>query len=478
MWANPNVYPMLPVRVATTGRAQSVRVRAGADWVDASDSEGDGVWLAQLPISSLAAGVNRLEAEASAPDRDTQHASADLVLGAAGLQWTDFTTAGPAGTPRILHINDGVYLSWTDRSTQGARAEAWLRRIDGAGRPMGDAVPLVGGIGQTIYARTAVGASSIGVLYQQQGGPYTNFFKRTDLSGRELAAAMPLDPAGRYGSFGGDIVYDSGSFFVVFRTNDGMGGGEVRWMRVDEATGQVTGPEVVASSGHDDPHGVFQPISFIRVAALGGGSSLVSFVRGEWSQALTESIPRSQIALLRSDGTVAGTSFAGQADDLTFHDEARLFRIGDDVVPIWSAISLTSTETNPPKLFFSTTVDAQGTLDPSRGTGTVVLDAPGDRYEPVVVGHPEQYAVMAWLDGRSYEVDLQNGRIELYVAPLSRDRRLGTATVFPHARFVADAGDVNALAAGTNVLLVWIDERHGMGIANPKPEVYFETAWY
>ena len=32
--------------------------------------------------------------------------------------------------------------------------------------------------------------------------------------------------------------------------------------------------------------------------------------------------------------------------------------------------------------------------------------------------------------------------------------------------------------AGTNVLLVWIDERHGLGIADPKPEMYFETAWY
>jgi hypothetical protein len=34
-----------------------------------------------------------------------------------------------------------------------------------------------------------------------------------------------------------------------------------------------------------------------------------------------------------------------------------------------------------------------------------------------------------------------------------------------------------AAPAGTNALLTWVDERHGGGVLDPRPEVYFETAW-
>ena len=45
-------------------------------------------------------------------------------------------------------------------------------------------------------------------------------------------------------------------------------------------------------------------------------------------------------------------------------------------------------------------------------------------------------------------------------------------------RFVAGTSDLMATNAGSNVVLIWVDERHGNGIADPKPELYFETAWY
>ena len=45
-------------------------------------------------------------------------------------------------------------------------------------------------------------------------------------------------------------------------------------------------------------------------------------------------------------------------------------------------------------------------------------------------------------------------------------------------RFVAGTSDLMETNAGSNVVLVWVDERHGNGIADPKPELYFETAWF
>jgi len=43
---------------------------------------------------------------------------------------------------------------------------------------------------------------------------------------------------------------------------------------------------------------------------------------------------------------------------------------------------------------------------------------------------------------------------------------------------VAGTSHLDAAPAGTNVILAWIDERHGLGIMDPKPEVFLETVWF
>jgi hypothetical protein len=49
--------------------------------------------------------------------------------------------------------------------------------------------------------------------------------------------------------------------------------------------------------------------------------------------------------------------------------------------------------------------------------------------------------------------------------------------VFGHARFIEGTSELRAAPAGSNAVLVWIDERNGSGIADPKPELWFETVW-
>ena len=51
-------------------------------------------------------------------------------------------------------------------------------------------------------------------------------------------------------------------------------------------------------------------------------------------------------------------------------------------------------------------------------------------------------------------------------------------TVFDHARFFEGLSELNSSAAGTNVVLVWVDDRHSNGIFDPRPEIYLDTAWY
>jgi hypothetical protein len=84
---------------------------------------------------------------------------------------------------------------------------------------------------------------------------------------------------------------------------------------------------------------------------------------------------------------------------------------------------------------------------------------------------------LLWTDRRSY-VDLQSGRIEMMAARVLGDPpELDEAEVVGDARFIAGTAHFGGQGAGANAVVVWIAERHGDGIVDPKPEVFIETVW-
>ncbi len=473
MLANPTVYPEIPLHVVATGAATAVEVSLGATTVDATDTDGDGTWTALLPIDGLPDSTVAVEARGQTAGGDLSTASADLVLSSTGVQLTVFDEVGFAGAPRIHRRDGSIWLTWTDRFEP--EAESWARQIDGGGRWIGDRIRLVDETEETLYARAAFGNDGIGLLYHAPGGPYTTHFKIVDFEGNELLAPIALDPSGTNGSFGGDIAFDGESFVAVWRVNDGAGGGELRWLRVEEASGTVTGPVVVAAAGNDDPAGGFEPFSFVDVERI-GDVSLVSFVREHWHDTLAMALPKSQLATVSQDGTVS-LGFLGTEASWTFHREARLYPMDGEVAAIWSATDLTSPETTIPNHFFGARSDGTGATTIS-GDGAVVVDAVDDRDEPFLADHPVHYGVLAWLDHRAYTLEPNNGRIELYAAAVDDSLATGDPVVFPHARFVAGLAQLKGLTLGTNVMLVWLDQRHGSGILDPKPEMWLETVWY
>jgi len=472
--ANPSVYSVIPLHVLTTGQPDLVSVELGGKTTVASDADGDGDFVAELEIGALDAGILPVSARAERAGESPVSVTAELRLEKSGVQMTDVTKVGMAATPRLHRVGPELWLTWRDRSE--TTAGIYLQRLDGAARPQGSAITLIPASENALYARTAFGVGNIGILYQTLGNPYVNHFTAVDPSGKQVVAPIDLDPPSSFGLTGGDIAFDGSGWVFVWRATDGTTQ-ELRWARVEESTGKLTGPIVVAQSGNDDPNGKFPGFVPVGVRTL-GDASLVSFVRERWDTALAMAIPKSQLALVQSDGSVKWTLYAGKEADWTYHGEARVYRAHDTLVPIWSAVDLTSTETNPPNAFFATQTDANGELDPNRGAGTRMFDAPDDRGEPFLVEHPAHFGVMAWLDHRKYTLQPQVGGIELYVAPVSSDLVSQTPTVFSHARFIAGTSEVNAVTAGTNVILTWIDERHGQGILDPKPEVWVETAWY
>jgi hypothetical protein len=478
MWANPATYDEVPLHVVVTGTAETVEVTLddGAP-IAATDPEGDDDWVAPLPIAALPDGAVAVEAVASGHGGGPFTASAELLLGREGVQQTVFGVDGSGGTPRIHRDGDGAWITWTDRST--GEAEAWLQAIDGAGRRSGDRIALVGPSTPALYARTAFGASSIGVLYQSLGSPYVTRFKVAGRDGTELLAPIELEPAGWRGAWGGDVTFDGTAYVAVWRVYGPAGETEVRWLRVAEGTWSVTGPVVVAAAGAGtaaEPEGGFDAFTFVDVAAA-GERSIVGFVRGRYDGLLELEIPRSQVAAVAADGTVGASEYVDPPTAFLFHRECRVFRAGDGFAAVWSRIDLGDPSSTPPNLFYAATADADGRLDPARGLGTPVFDAVDDRDEPFLLPYRGAAGILAWWDHRAYTLDPSHGRIELYAAATHDDLTAGEPVVFAHARCVAGTTMLWAAPAGTNALLTWVDERHGGGVLDPRPEVYFETAW-
>jgi hypothetical protein len=470
LWADPAAYPTIPLHVLSDGHPRAVTVTIDGDATTATDAAADtkpGAYTAQVAVDKLSEGLHVLVADA-----DGIQAMATLGISYSGKQWTRIDIDHDAATPLLHRVGEHMYLTWSDGST-GPRV-AWLQELDGAGQAIGSKVALAGGTGQpdVLYARTAFGASSIGVLYQQPGGPYVNFVSIVGLDGTPILAPVALDPTGRYGSYGGDITFGAGGYDLTWRTNDGMGHSDVRWLHVDEATRTQTGPVVVAVPGNDDPHGGFDPIYDVAIHD-DGTSSLVSFKRYEWNAALAIEIAKCQLATLQG-GAVVNTDLAEIGTGYYWDDDCRIRADGTSPVLVWARKDLSSTAMNPPDDLRAARVMA-GALDANRENGLFVLSAPESREEPFIVA-TSATPVLAWTDSRSYNGGT-TGQVQLYATAFRSDLTAGTEVLFAHTHLIESTAGLNGVAAGSNAILTWIDERHGGTVVSPQPEVYLETVW-
>ncbi len=476
-FANPDLYPILPVRVAATGAPDGVTVGVrGADAAAAQLGE-DGQWRAAIAVDRLGEGRIDLVATATRGD-ETVEAVIDLHLGGKGVRVTDYEAVGAGLTPHVHTLGESVVLTWTDRSADGA-ARAWLQPLNGAGQLVEDRVQLTPDDHQAIYARTALGDGVVCVLYQRvvEDTPFVNEFRVVNLDGEVIQESVGLNPGDRFGSYGGAVAWDGSGCVMTYRVNNGSASGELYWRRWDKETGLGIAVQL-AASGDNDPHGGFNPISFIGIAAT-PQHSMVTFVRQYWNPSLETRVDRAQLRVMSPDGGFVHRGFIGRERSFHWHQEIHAARIGRALVPIWVEQSLTDPDPNP------ATVLQAGILDPNNPpvdgmTGHALVDAPQNRGEPVLIEHSDHFGVLAWTDERSY-VDPLAGTIQLYFEPV--DNRLGRLTtgdesIIRHARFIAGTAHIRGREHGGNILLVWTDERHGNGIFDPRPEIWFEMLWF
>lgn len=464
MWVNPEVFPTIPVHAIVDGDPTAVTITLdGTAFPAVRDGEGPR-WTAQVDVALLGDGEHSLVADAHGVST-----SAVLASGHQGIQWTSIAVDMNAATPRLHRMGERLVLTWTDISS-GSRV-AWLQELDGAGRRVGDKVALVGGEGQEdkLYARTAVGSSTVGVLYQERGGPYKNFFTIVGRDGTPTLAPIALDPVDRFGSNSGDVVFTGDGYDLVWRTNSGAGSSDIRWMHVDEATGAVTGPMIAAAPGNSDPQAGFDAITNVSIQHA-GGTSVIAFSRYVHDAQLDLELLKCQLATV-VDGVVS-SEVVGAGNDLFWDDDCRILSDGTGPVAIRAAKDLLSNDDNPPDELFAVRVP----LEAGRGAGRKIVTGPETRTEPMLIG-TSAAPILAWSDSRKYAVDLTTGEVELYASILGADLTSTQHLGFAHSHFIEGTADIRGVAAGENAILTWIDERHGGNVLSPHPEVYLETVW-
>jgi|GEM_PF-2826284 len=468
MWANPVVYPQLPIEVTVYGVAAAVAVKVDGTTVAAEDPDNDNIWTAMVDITGLSEGVaHDVVATGTGLYGKVVTHEATLTVGQNGIRITDFAQHGAAATPRVNIVNRELWLTWVD-ARDGAR-KLWLQRMDGAGVPLAATeTPIcIVCAGDVVAGQVAAGDTSLGVLYQTPGTPVQNWFVLVDGEGTQIISPVALDPAGWNGATGGDIIFDGEHFIVVWRSEGGMGNSEVRWLRVHGATGETVGPVVVASAGTGSPDGAFVTDAPLHVAAA-VDKTYVTFLRDRHDTLLNADVPRAQVAALDRNGTLLSVNVAGPVDAGWVDSDSHVFAYAGGAALVWAGQDTTAAQ---PTTIRGATIDATGALDPNRGAGEVMVNSTGDRGSPALVEHNVHPAVLAWVDDRG-----SNGA-RLYTAPLSASLNEGDELVFNHPRFVLGTSALHAKRAGTNMIMVWLDERNG-GAGDPKPEVWLDTAWY
>lgn len=464
MWANPGLYSSIPVHVQVDGGAESVVVQlGGARPIEASFSRVSGDWIADVPISGGADA--ELLATASGNGAELS-ATATLRLGSDGVQFTDVDIDGLTNNPTLHRSEERVLLTWTD-DTAAERA-AYVAPLDGAAARLADPVRLTPPGEDAFMARTAIGDEAVAVLYSVPATPFDNYLRIVDLDGTELLAPISLEPGPESASNGAAIAWDGSGFVATWRVQGGGEDPRVRWMRLDASDWSATGPVTIADTSGGD----FVPFTVVGIEAIGDRSA-VSFTR--YVNNAAGDVLKAQLAVVNSDGTVDAQHVFGSASDFFWHHEVRLGQLDEQTVAVWPADDLTNPAIPIPTELHAAVVD-RAALDSGPDDPAIALSGPDFRSDPRLVDTAGPGGVMAWFDNRNNQG--ANGHIELREAAVDPDLAAGEQRVFEHARIIEGAAHLRGIASGSNVLLVWIDQRDGGSILNPRPEIYFETAWH
>lgn len=482
-WANPLMYDHIPIHIRSAG--ETVVLEVGDTEYSATAGDSPYLFVAEVDISALALGAHPLTVRVD-DERITD--APTLHIGQSGMQFTNWDTVGSAATPRLHQVDGRLFLTWRDQ--RGGTGRAWFQEIDGAGVGLGEPVGISPADQSVRLGRAVVTPSHVCLLYQEQvegnSVVHRNWFSVTDHLGNDVIAPIPLDAVGEHGLHGGDIAYDKEGCVAVWHKRTGSPDlqMQIEWVRVHLGTLDVAGPVTVTTSGDDDPIGSFLTYTFIHLAPI-DDHYMITFTRDLYNSLLDLSVLTNYATIVDQEGTVLFESILPTPYTFPFAIETKVSQVHGQWIPLWTASDLSavaeddcsSGDCNADIEIFGTIMG--GVQDPSAVEPTIIISDDQNRSQMTLIEHPNHFATMVWIDERSREDSVVDGRFELYAAAVNDSLLAGEEYKVPHARFIIDSSELGGQSVGSNVMLVWIDERKGgSSIINPRPEIYLETLWY
>jgi hypothetical protein len=236
------------------------------------------------------------------------------------------------------------------------------------------------------------------------------------------------------------------------------------------------------ASGDGQGPQILEPLAEIGIACS-AKVCLVSYTRDVYNALVDLNIPKLFIAVIDvATGKLAGKPKPVEASDWdTQLFGQSLIALPDGTFRLVYTANDTAAAINPKSpcdnmlerdLLFAVKIDAQGNV---LGMPMPIFDFQGTREYPRIAAHPAGFALF-WEDQRSECA--ANGHIRMAFDVV--DPTLGQL-LDPYLEVPSSIGlppeDPALAVSGTNFMVVWSDDRDGNGIADPKPELFFDTYW-
>jgi len=489
-----SAFAKIPVVVAVTGGVPST-VQVSVDTAPAVIATATDAthFVAALDVSGLSPGSHALTATATG----ASSATGSLVVDTGSLKFTSYATAGPAYASHLLPAPAGDRLAFTWVSVaNGKTHQLFLNYLDGAGtRLLPSDVVLNDPNDEPLSGYTAFSADAIGVVYHVLD-PATSHWRVkmrvVDATGADTVPTMDLtqgQDAFALGAAGADPGGFSAAWLHISPPTDaGVSPVEVRFARWDVATSALVGPIVLDSDqppvqGSTQGPQTLEPLAEMGIAC-NASICLVLYSRDVYNAEVQLNEAKLFLATVSlATGQLTGVPRAVEDTDW----DAQMFgqqlvALADgSFVLVYTAVD-TAAAVNPittcdstleRDLLFSVKIDATGKL---HGAPAPVFDFQGSREYPRVAQHPDGWALF-WEDQRS-ECDATGGHIGMAMNVAAPD--LGSL-LDPYLEAPGSIGlppEYPSLAVtGTNFVAAWSDNRDGMGLVQPKPELFLETYW-
>ena len=496
-------FPKIPLVVATTGATPAVvKVTLdGANPVTATVSATDATQLiATLDVSTLPAGPHALAATAtSGAGQTVGTATGSLVVGAGSLQFTKYADVGPAYASHVLVAPSGDRLGFTWVSiANGKTHQLFLDYLDGAGTRLLPADVVINDPSdEPLTGYTAFSGNDIGVVYNAaQPAPGDHWLVKmrvVDSSGAEKVPVMDLtqgDGAFALAAAGADPGGFSAAWLHI-RPLDDAGAVqpvEIRFARYDMKANKLVGP-IVLDSDQPQPAGSTQGVLPLETLAEIGIACnqtvcLVLYSRDVYNAEVQLNVAKLFLATVNlASGQLVGTPVAVETTDW----DMQLF--GQQLVALPDGsfvLAYTSVDTAAAvtpitmcdsmlerDLLFTVKIDATGAI---QGTPQPVFDFQGSREYPRIAAHPAGWALF-WEDQRS-ECNATGAHIGMAMNVAAPDLK---SLLDPYLEASGSIGlppeDPSLAVTGTSFVAAWSDDRDGMGLTAPKPELFLETYW-